>query len=222
MKTIIQFFLFTSLIIMLQAASCKKPEDKKLDCSNNTMPLPQMAKDYFLFEDGSYWLYKNTISHSLDSFYITNFKNWTGDNTIFKYGNKLKRCYECFDYKIYTINGTSIEIGIFPSFPNNDISFQNQLFNINETNSVTGQLYPKAEFVGDTLYRTNYVLDGRVMIIDTIEIDTQVYQNVLYFKNPNGGINFVTDSYYAKNIGLIKFTTNDNQTYELVKYQINQ
>jgi hypothetical protein len=222
MKTLIQLILFTSLLLLLQAVSCKSPDDKKLDCNNNTMQLPQMAKDYFLFKDGSYWVYKNTITQQQDFFYVSDFKNLTGDNSQYKYGNKLKRCYEFYSYKLSTTIGITIGIGILPSFPNNDLSFQNQPFFINETNSITGQLYPKAEFVGDSLYRTNYVLDGIVMIIDTIEIDTQTFNNVLYFNNPNGGINYVTDSYYAKNIGLIKFTTNDNQTYELIKYHINQ
>ena len=225
MKTIVQIanLLFTSAMLFW-LHSCEKPksEPSPISCTNNTMPLPQMAKDYFLFKDGSYWVYKNTITQQQDSFYVSDFKNLTGDNSQYKYGNKLKRCYEFYSYKLSTTIGITIGIGILPSFPNNDLSFQNQPFFINETNSITGQLYPKAEFVGDSLYRTNYVLDGIVMIIDTIEIDTQTFNNVLYFNNPNGGINYVTDSYYAKNIGLIKFTTNDNQTYELIKYHINQ
>lgn len=73
-----------------------------MDCTNNTMPLPQMAKDYFLFKNGSYWVYENTSNNDIDSFYVDGFTYRTGDNTQYKYGNELNHCYE--DYS-YTVSG---------------------------------------------------------------------------------------------------------------------
>ncbi len=223
MKTITQIvniFLISTAIFLLH--SCEKPKSEPISCTNNTMLLPQMAKDYFLFKDGSYWVYQNIISKQIDSVYIVEFKNWTGDNNIFKNGNKLTKCYECYEYRVFSSNTVNHRIGLFPLLPDNSIDFKNQIFNINEINSITGQLYPRIEFEGNSLLDTNYVLNGSVQIIDFLTIDTFEFSNVIYLKNPNGGINWTINSYYAPNIGLIKFTTNDNQTYELIKYHINQ
>ncbi len=101
MKTIVQIvniFLISTTIFWLH--SCEKPKSEPISCTNNTMPLPQMAKDYFLFKNGSYWVYQNTITQQQDSFYVTDFVDWTGNNNQFRYGNELKKCYEVYRYSI--------------------------------------------------------------------------------------------------------------------------
>ena len=223
MKTLIQLILFTSLLLLLQAVSCKRPDDKKLDCNNNTMQLPQMAKDYFLFKDGSYWVYKNTITQQQDSFYVTDFKNLTGDNTQYKYGNTLKRCYEMYEYKMKGNLIGGMKCVSYPNFPNNDLQFATQTFFIDEyNNKITGQQYSKFTFIGDSLLRSDFVLGSTINLLDSLGVSGKFYYNIISQRNANLGIDYAKVSYYAKNIGLIKFTTNDNQTYELIKYHINQ
>jgi hypothetical protein len=216
MKTLIQLILFTSLLLLLQAVSCKRPDDKKLDCNNNTMQLPQMAKDYFLFKDGSYWLYKNTITQEKDSFYVIDFRDFTGNNNIFKYGNNLNKCYEGYDYKLFSIKFKRLDIGIGPLEPDNNTPFKNQTFFLTQTS------FQKITFIGDSLLRSDFVLGSTINLLDSLGVSGKFYYNIISQTNTNLGIDYAKVSYYAKNIGLIKFTTNDNQTYELIKYHINQ
>jgi hypothetical protein len=223
MKTLIQLILFTSLLLLLQAVSCKSPDDKKLDCNNNTMQLPQMAKDYFLFKDGSYWVYQNAINKQLDSFYISEFAERTGDNNQFKYGNKLTRCYEYYDYKLNGDLIGRITCVLYPLLPSNDRYYANQTFSYDEyNNKVTRQFFGKFTFIGDSLLRSDFVLGSTISMIDSFKINSDYYYNILSQTNTNLGIDYAKQSYFAKNVGLIKFTTNDNQTYELIKYHINQ
>jgi hypothetical protein len=226
MKTIVQIanLLFTSAMLFW-LHSCEKPksEPSPISCTNNTMPLPQMAKDYFLFKDGSYWVYKNTITQQQDSFYVTDFKNLTGDNTQYKYGNTLKRCYEMYEYKMKGNLIGGMKCVSYPNFPNNDLQFATQTFFIDEyNNKITGQQYSKFTFIGDSLLRSDFVLGSTINLLDSLGVSGKFYYNIISQRNANLGIDYAKVSYYAKNIGLIKFTTNDNQTYELIKYHINQ
>ncbi len=224
MKTIVQIvniFLISTTIFWLH--SCEKPKSEPISCTNNTMPLPQMAKDYFLFKDGSYWVYQNITTKQIDSFYVNEFVDATGDNNQFKYGNKLKRCYEFYAYKLNGVLIGKISCVLYPLLPSNDKYYANQTFFIDEyNNKVTGQTFSKFTFIGDSLLRSGFVLGSTINTIDSLEVNGTFYYHVINQTCTNLGIDYAKVSYYAKNIGLIKFTTNNNQTYELVKYHINQ
>jgi hypothetical protein len=168
-------------------------------------------------------VYKNTITQQQDSFYVTDFKNLIGDNTQYKYGNTLKRCYEMYEYKMKGNLIGGMKCVSYPNFPNNDLQFATQTFFIDEyNNKITGQQYSKFTFIGDSLLRSDFVLGSTINLLDSLGVSGKFYYNIISQRNANLGIDYAKVSYYAKNIGLIKFTTNDNQTYELIKYHINQ
>jgi hypothetical protein len=185
------------------------------------MPLPQMAKDYFLFKNGSYWVYENTATNETDSFYVDGFTDRTGDNTQYKYGNELNRCYEDCDYNIIGTLVSKLNIGIFPFEPSNEDNFDKQLFFINEYNDLTKQSYTKLAFVGDSIIKSD-ILGSQLLKFDSLQIGNIYYKNILQISNSILGIDYTKQSIYAKNIGMIQFTTNDNITWILKRYHIVQ
>lgn len=222
MKKLLQLSIYTSLFLILQSSTCTKTNDKKnVDCTNNTMPLPQMAKDYFLFKNGSYWVYENTSNNDIDSFYVDDFTNRTGDNTQYKYGNELNHCYE--DYS-YTISGKllgKLSKSVYPFEPNNATDFNKQTFFISEFNSLTNQSYSRVYFIGDKIFAAED-LGGSINQFDSLSVNNYFYKNILQVTNIVTGIDYTKQSIYAKNIGMIQFTTNDNITWILKRYHIVQ
>jgi hypothetical protein len=185
------------------------------------MPLPQMAKDYFLFNNGSYWVYENTSTNETDSFYISNFRDFTGDNNIFKYGINLNKCYEGYDYKLFSKQFKRFDVGIGPFEPDNNKEFKNQLYFLNEYSELTQQLYSKIYFIGDSIYPSEE-LGGSISQFDSLSVNNYFYKNILQVTNTVTGIDYTKQSIYAKNIGMIQFTTNDNITWILKRYHIVQ
>ena len=222
MKNIVYLCFAASMLLMLQASSCTKPENPKVDCTNNTTPLPQMAKDYFLFKNGSYWVYQNSTTNQFDSFYVDEFVDATGDNNQFQNGNKLKGCYEFYAYKLNGGLIGKINCVLYPLLPSNDRNYAEQTFFYDEyNNKVTGQSFAKFAFIGDSLLPTSNVLGSTINIMDSIGVDGVFFHDII-IQNSTTGVDYAQQSYFAKNIGLIQFTTNNNQTYELIKYHINQ
>lgn len=222
-KKILNVAMLVSFIWGLQSASCKKTDDKHTECVNNTMSLPQMAKDYFLFKDGTYWVYENVSTKELDSFYISGFTDRTGDNTQFKDGKQLNRCHEFYDF---SMNGNligKITAVLYPFEPDNGKPFERQTFFIDEyNNKVTSQSFSKFTFIGDSLLRTDVVLESAISLADSLEVNGRFYYHIICQTNANLGIDYARQSYYAKHIGLIQFTTNDNKTWVLKRYHIVQ
>lgn len=67
--------------------------------------------------------------------------------------------------------------------------------------------------------------DAEVLFEDSILTEENLkYKNILNLKYPSTNTNDIySDMYYAKNIGLVKFVrSNDNSTWELIRYKINQ
>lgn len=70
----------TIFLIVISFLSCKKE-----DCAENTSSTEAITSclHNYIFDTGSYWIYKNTTTLSLDSTFITNVENeWTSSKNI--------------------------------------------------------------------------------------------------------------------------------------------
>lgn len=194
--------------------------------SANTVLIPADMKARFYFKVRTYWVYKNITTSEMDSMWV-----WGGENVINSVNPKwyitgLNKCYETFSYIVknntYNNNNYYSSIGI-TIHPEDGIGKLNELFSITETS-------PLNNFRGDfrlairgNKYETQ--TDAEVLFEDSIITNENlVFKNILNLKYPfPNTVDIYSDMYYAKNIGLVKFVrSNDNSTWELIRYNVNQ
>jgi hypothetical protein len=70
-----KYLVFISIIIAF--AACKKHDDKEY------VPLNTQLKNSYSFKEGSYWIYRDSLSGRTDSFYVTNYSNYNSTNTLY-------------------------------------------------------------------------------------------------------------------------------------------
>ncbi|MCX6186395.1 MAG: hypothetical protein NTU43_05270 [Bacteroidetes bacterium] len=188
--------------------------------------IPEDMKARFYFKEGTYWVYKNIDNSEIDSMWV-----WDGENIISTVNPKwytmgLNKCYESFSYlvknKIFDGNNYYSGIGI-TIHPEDGLIRPNELFEITETS-------PLNNFRGDfriairgIKYETQTTAE--VLFEDSIITkENLVFKNILNLKYPSQNtVDIYSNMYYAKNIGLVKFVrSNDNSTWELIRYKINQ
>ncbi|MBW7845603.1 MAG: hypothetical protein H3C45_08175 [Bacteroidia bacterium] len=229
MKTLQLFFLITLSALHLQ--SCKQPYDyvpptPVVHCdSNNTVLIPEDMKARFYFKEGTYWIYKNINTGETDSMWV-----WLSQNKIEPTNPKisqkgLNKCYEWFSFqtrnKLY-INEyySNISSGSRPKDGNNLNDEHIYIKEFSPLNNYRGDF--RIEIKGST-YETQ--TDAEILFEDSILTEENlIYKNILNLKYPSTNTNDIySDMYYAKNIGLVKFVrSNDNSTWELIRYKINQ
>jgi hypothetical protein len=222
MKRLVILILLTgSVMSLLIISSCKK--DKHYSISDT-------MKQYFCYQKGSYWIYKDDLTGSLDStyvkdyFYHTDLKQPDGVTTESiemyfnsKFLSEFVISYEwCAgpDYFIlYSIlNPLPPEgsgdgaVAYYPGWP------------ANQTIKTTG-----CETYG-YFYYTKF---------PEMTINDSTYNTIIFSKNqtldtlPSNPYLFVRSVYFAKNIGIIKYIENDNyykvhRSYSLLRYKVIQ
>lgn len=226
-------YLLITCAIAFYMQSCKPPTDyvpptPQVNCdSTNTVLIPQDMKARFYFKEGTYWIYKNISTGEIDSIWVfySEIRIEPTSRKIFAHG--WKKCYESFDIrtrnkmfyqsdKYYTNYGISL-------YPIDELNSKNELFGIREVSPVTNfRTQFRIEIIGN-----NYENQSgfEINIVDSINLSTNMsFRDVLNLNYPNGTSNdMYNEMYYAKNIGLVKFTrSNDNSTWELIRYKINQ
>lgn len=225
-------YLLITCAIAFYMQSCKPPTDyvpptPQVNCdSTNTVLIPEDMKARFYFKEGTYWIYKNTATGETDSMWV-----WQGENNITNvnpkwYTKGLNKCYESFSFivKNNSYNGNTYYSGIgVVIHPNDGLNRLDELFEITETSPLNNFRGDFRIAVRGSKYETQ--TDAEVLFADSILTkDNQTYKNILNLKYPfTNTVDIYSEMYYAKNIGLVKFTrSNDNSTWELIRYKINQ
>jgi hypothetical protein len=182
--------------------------------------ISQEAKDYCMFEEGSYWIYQDSVTSNLDSVILT--------KTLLEYQEKewemnyhtITECYKS-DYYHY-LSDTSIILynGIYATSPAgiSIIAFNFGIQDL-EKNMILG--ISAIDSHTQTSYLPSYSIEENNF--DNVRIVWQKYP----IRHP--GAYYTTDyyirSYWVKNIGLIRYEIyNPNNeilnTYNLIKYNV--
>jgi hypothetical protein len=200
--------------------SCNK--NKCEPCGSNYKAIPQEMKDWALFGEGSWWVYRlaedttvfDTVRFSSRSDFRSNLTT-CDDNSAPSIG-----CSETITYHLKHSNKNYFsyfdEVVLY--YPNGGGVFLN---------------YYGGSYGGGVIFGINPIkineYYGNFRLIDTfsnqnfngIKINKGFYSSTL--ADTSTTVKYVRDIYWAKNIGLIKVQIYPNsQTWELINYQIKQ
>ena len=168
------------------------------------------VKEYFVFQGGSYWVYKDATTHLIDSTYITSYNHITD---LVDYNLKIK-------YDGYEIVFNSQFIG--------DLDIYYETCTGPDVVRVSSILTPgQVELGGPISYFPGWATGAKIISeqclptlvftcrkIQSDTINNVVYNNLIYNKiqsidsaltNPDC---HTREIYFAKNIGIIKFVEN--------------
>jgi hypothetical protein len=218
--------LFFLIIITLFA--CKKKPD------NNVIHINGALKAAFNFQPGTYWIYKDSLTGIMDSFFVTKNTYFTTTNypyTIESIGINISE----YDYHITSLIDTQ-----WWSF-----SYQSNMFDLRyqENKVFAGEIdyFPLINYpFSDTLstcagciVRGQYGQNNVISIFNFFVVNGQTFENVVeVFHTVNlapfenyGQYNASDLFYICPNIGIIKMSLNHpqdsiNRVWELQRYSI--
>lgn len=219
MKTI-KYIILTAFIIQI-LYSCYEPEPKE------TIYISEEDKPYIMYPEGSWWVYRDSVSGALDSFYLEEqILEMEYDASLGPW--EFESLYQYFRFSVdndeLLINHTDrICCGMRFSPPN-----------YNYSNYYIAFFFFSA--VGDSI-RTAYNLKT-LDILPTLQIAENTYSDVRYLKQSFPDDNYrhtLNESFWTKEIGMIKARlyqyTFDTATVtynydtlivkELIRYHIN-
>ncbi len=219
MKIIIQpIFYFMLIAGTISCQSCKE----KFECSSgNSVPIPQIMKDFFYFKAGSWWVYYNMKTNAYDSMWV----NQSSSNVYRGEGSegfgKLDKCYEqnrdvisnntteaILQFRISNIvvdERERFRFIILWRDTSNNLEKMFELFFTNGELEIIPPLHPIIISPIDTVFVQN------AKYTNLIEVDANNY----YYDN-------IKYRLFAKHIGLIKYLDRDSNQWELLKYNIIQ
>lgn len=197
--------------------NCKE----KFECSsNNKVNIPQIMKDYFYYNEGTWWVYKNVKNNAYDSMWVSqsSSNNYRGEGRE-GFGNTDK-CYERIVMGIDQRGGDSVskfsmwDLSNFVLNNNNRFAFGVSGRNISTTTEWDLDLF----FTNNELEKYNPVrqISSAYKEIETVQ--NKNYNNLIEVI----GSNQVHYWLFSKHIGIIKYVDLDSNQWELVKYNINQ
>ncbi|MFZ4799806.1 MAG: hypothetical protein ACOYMA_20105 [Bacteroidia bacterium] len=194
--------------------------------STNTVLIPEDMKARFYFKQGTYWIYKNIDNGEIDSMWVYISNNGIGPISKKVHAFGWNKCYESFSYemhnKTYSVNNYYINYGI-SLYPKDGNNLNNELFEIQQLSPLNNYKGSYHIYVEGVNYSNQQGAD--INYLDSIVNDEKkIFKNVLNIYYPNGtSSDIYSNMYYVKNIGLVKFVrSNDNSTWELIRYKINQ
>lgn len=210
-------------------SSCKDKNEPETVCTpQNTAYFPQDAKDRFFFKEGTWWVYENSDTKETDSIWVTNasFRYWSADNM--EDGNIKNKCYETGRIEIYSLYN-----GIKTHLVQRSFSYIGGKPGINpaQEHFTLDDAIPMFDFrpvyrfdIFGEQYQTPNQESAEITFKDSIEVNGELYNNVLHYYYPNGVSphDYLEEAWYAKNVGTIKYISKDHSTWILVKSKIIQ
>lgn len=197
--------------------TCRDKESATICTPDNTFYIPSDLSDRFYFKDSSYWIYKDSITGQLDSFWVEKSLRDVGSmEKIYK--NTKGRCFEGGSYYMNTKNTGKYFFHLEPyptSIPENKKQYT---LNIEYGNYLLENLA-----FDDNHYRNDGKEYGWVDTLQQIDVSGVTYSDILRKSNVEAmypGMFYI--SYYVRNKGLVKFVRYNKSVWELVRYRIKQ
>lgn len=200
------FFCIWILLAISLVTSCKK------EVQHYT--VTQEFKDYFLFQEGSYWIYKEDSTNVIDSAYLSGPPQYS----VLKTGDKTKWDPTAEQYSVGFQSQILRGYLLLSGYGGNSLLVG--VGSLQYTWGIIDHLSP------DTNFYMNSAPHGYIKlypILPTIEINSIIYSDFFHtrFYNDDISCNF----YFSKNVGLIKISgywENKNQSWSLLRCHIVQ
>jgi len=191
-------FLLTCLA--LTVTSCNKDDDP----FKNHPPvlIPDECKSYFYFDQGTYWIYADSTSGSIDSVFVEQATNSL--DTLYD-GQDLIGIYESFTMMIADTNGYGENHRLASTTSN-----LNGFFRIQRSVTQNGVYVNKDEYafypLKDTTINARFGSLIYLGHLDSMQVMGMYYPNVVVFKNTADALHGQQESirYFAKDVGLIR------------------
>ncbi len=218
--------LFLATLLLFLASSSCKDKNKKTFCEQNPGSCQSVlvAKEFFLFQEGSWWVYEEETTHERDSMYVSESMN---DSNSYDFDVKIYSQLQDFNYHyspLY-INSTACS----SSSP-----VSQKCIYIKRSKSKPG------EYIGeDHCFFVNYKKgDFHYVAGNIFFINNKIIVDEIYPSYQLGSLGFSqtvkihelstliegiqpTNHYFAKNVGLVrKELLDSNQVWNLVSYHI--
>jgi hypothetical protein len=219
--------VFSAIVLLVMGVSCK---DKKPSGTSCTDPIfcqsVLVAKDFFFFKQGSWWVYEEATSHERDSMYVIQSVNST---TNYNFDITIKSALTDYEYHYWpeyygynngcSMNGPVSKKCLYVN--RSKYKFQN----LYAESFVFFIRYNKDDFIytgADVMNCPNNTITI-AEIYDSLAVAGASFQHVVRvdelccFHEGNQPTKF----YYTKNVGIIrKDLIDSNQVWNLVNYHI--
>lgn len=211
--------LFMYLFISCTALfSCCKEE---FECTTeNSVPIPQIMKDYFYYKQGSWWVYVNVKNNTYDSLWISNINSYNNRGEGGEgFGNK-DNCYERLVMGVEQRGGDKVSKFSMWDLSNVILDNNNRFAYgiIWRDISTTANLDLNLFFTNNELETYNPVRHINSVYKDSVTVQHKTYNNLIEVS----GSSFIHYWLFSKHNGLIKYVDKDSNQWELVKHQIIQ
>lgn len=208
------------LSIILGLQSCKPDDSNPID--PRYFKAPQEVLDYCYFKEGSYWIYRDSVSGQRDTVYVIS----SNFDTLINNNEGVTEYYDIFLVTTYSS---------FDKY-NVNIRLQDRPWLVTGAPIVFYTKYKPGDVKGTTVHHfypykvgsINYGTSDIITLIDTkpkYDILQNSFNSTLIYqhsKDPNYDYSS-TVIYQAKNIGTIKKVIKaKNQVWELIEYNIVQ
>lgn len=223
----IYLFLIISIIVFYNIGCKNQAILPIINCdSSNSAYIPADAKSRFFFKEGSWWVYKNTVSNTYDTTVISfyNYRIATPSKKAFgdKYAHK---CYEYMEYHTFSKKFGTNRITIEKAMPISEIDKNSERFvyidDYLPSGSNTLTVY---RFFYNSDIQIDSLSDGIIEKQDSIYIGNDMYYDILHYSYKAGfeANDYLLEAWYANKVGLVKVIRNDGSIWELIDYKTNQ
>jgi hypothetical protein len=204
--------------------SCKKK--KKYCTEGGTCRSVLLAKDFFLFKEGSWWVYEEETSHQRDSQYVYQYTNTSG----YDFDMRVHSTLEDYDYHYWPIyaNGAIEECSESEPVSGRCIIIQKSKGKIGDFQGESNCFFINYK-VGDWSYVMNVSYpESKITVSNIFPSYTNsvgIFSNTIEMTEVKTLTekNQLTKHFYVQNIGLIrKELIDSNEVWNLVNYHIEQ
>lgn len=192
------------IFITLSIIGCKKENENKSIYTHNKISSSLYS---FLFNNGSYWIYKKANSNILDSVIVQDITRSTFENLPSYPGQGSQGENEFFNIKYYSFY--------------TDLLYEEQLFGYVISRSLYhgGLVLLTSKKIGDSIMNAKLI-----SIIDTLTIENRKYKSVVKMKiMKDQYLNKNYNLYYVDSIGIIKKEITENnivtESWNLIKFK---
>ena len=227
MKRIPHITLLSILTLLLVITACKdkNKNTNSTFCEDNPGQCQTVlaAKDFFLFKQGSWWVYEEETSHERDSMYVTEYSNSNG----YDFDCRIKSALTGYEYHYW------------PFYAGGNTSCSQTAPNSGKCLLVKISKGKIGDFIGEgdcfffsyklNAYETSFNTEfpnNRITVVNILSdfaIGANNFGETVKIHELNTYIEGVqpTNRFYSKNIGLSKLELLDsNQVWNLVSYHI--
>jgi hypothetical protein len=192
------------LLLIISFSACKRKEP-------SIVYIPEEIKEYSIFQNDSYWVFKNETTGVIDSTFIQDPPQYTytqGSDDV----PSFEVCYLKYDSKFIT---------------RSQINWEQYL--IGFRNGLVGPCLRAESFQPGYVKKfDSYSLFKNINYFDSLEINSKVYYKVMntFYQTTNSNDDTLMYTYYlAKSIGLVKVNlhvSNYDTTWSLLRYHVVQ